>query len=74
MAAPMTGDKDDRLAAERAETELVRGLAERAFDPPPLDLVEPVDLVEPAAADDAVDGAGLWPPQWTVAQILRFAA
>src|SRR4029077_245527 len=42
---------------EPSEAKFVRGLAERAFDPPPLDIIEPVDLVEPAAANYADDGA-----------------
>ena len=74
MPAPVARDEYDGLPVERAEAELVRGRAERAVDPPPFDIGEPVDLVEPAAADDADDRPGSCAPQWTGAQILRLAA
>jgi len=56
VTPPVARHEYDRLAIEQSETELVGGPAERAFDSPPLDRREPVDLVEPAASDDADDG------------------
>src|SRR5437763_11006181 len=58
MATPMARQKHDRLAAERAEAELVRGPAKRAFDSPPFDIGEAVDAIKPAAANDADNPAG----------------
>src|ERR1700728_1444673 len=58
MAAPVARHEHDRLTGDRAETELVRCFSERGFDAAPFDMIEPVDLVEPAAADDADDGVG----------------
>ena len=47
-----------RMAVQHPEAEFVRCRAERAFDPPPFDIREPVDLIEPAPPDDADDGPG----------------
>ena len=58
VAAAVARQEHDRLAVERSEAEFVRGRAERAFDPAPFDIREAVDLIEPAAADDADDGPG----------------
>jgi len=55
VAAPVSRQEYDRLPAESAKAELVGGLAERARHPPPRDVGEPVDLIEPAAADNADD-------------------
>jgi cytochrome c1 len=55
VAAPVPRQKHDRLAAEGAEAQFVGGGAERALDPAPLDIAEPVDPVKPAAADNADD-------------------
>src|SRR6516165_10957877 len=60
VAAPMARDEYDGLAVQRAETEFIGSPAEWAFNRPPLDLIEPVDLIEPTAADDADDGPGHW--------------
>src|SRR5436190_16149341 len=58
MAAPVPRQKHHRLTAESAEAEFVRGIAERALDPPPFDIGEPVDAIKPAAADNADNPAG----------------
>ena len=58
MTAPVTGQKYDPVPIEGAGAEFVRGLAERARDPLPLDIGEPVDAIEAAAADNADDGPG----------------
>ena len=55
VAAAVARHEHDRVAVERAKAEFVRGRTERAVDPPPGDIGEAVDLVEPAAADDADD-------------------
>ncbi len=56
MPAPVPRHEHDPLSAEDAEAEFVRGLPERALDPPPGDIGQPVDLVEAAAPDDADHG------------------
>src|SRR5215467_15958612 len=58
VAAAVTRNEHDRLTIERAKAEFVRGRTERALDSPPLDIGEPVDLVETATPDDTDDAAG----------------
>jgi hypothetical protein len=53
MTTPMAGDENDRLTIECAKAEFVGCSAKRTFDPPPLSIRDPIDLVEPAASDDA---------------------
>ena len=55
VPAAVPRHEHDRLAVERAEAEFVGGRAERALDPAPLDIRQAVDLIEPAAADNADD-------------------
>src|ERR1700726_3236059 len=62
MAPPVPRQEHHRLAAQRPKAELIRGLAERAFDPPPFDIGEAVDPIEPAAADNADNPAGHFRP------------
>src|SRR5215471_16149282 len=58
MAAAVARQEHDRLTIERAKAEFVRSRTERALDTPPLDIGEPVDLVETATPDDTDDAAG----------------
>src|SRR4029077_18063499 len=57
-AAPVSRQKHDPVPGQGAETEFVRGLAERARHAAPLDIGQPVDAVKPTAADDADNPAG----------------
>src|SRR5438034_5796692 len=58
MAAPVAGQKHDPVPIKGAEAEFVGGLAERARDPAPLDIGDPVDAIKAAAADYADNPAG----------------
>jgi hypothetical protein len=55
MAASVPRQEYNRLAVEFTKAEFVRGAAERALDMPPFDIGEAVDVVKPAAADNADD-------------------
>src|SRR5215472_5821665 len=55
VSTTVAGHEDDRLPAQASKAELIRGPAKRAVDSPPFDIGEPLDLVEPAASDDADD-------------------
>src|ERR1700730_18827181 len=53
VTAPVARHEDDRLTIERPEAEFVGCPTKGAFYASPFDIREPVDLVEPAAPDDA---------------------
>src|SRR6266478_5949269 len=53
VTTPVARHKYDLVLPECPEAEFVRRPAEGAFDLPPFDIREPVDVVEPAAPDDA---------------------
>ena len=56
MATAMARQEGDLVAVEPAAQERVRGLAEGRGDALPTLVAQPVDIVEPAAADDADHG------------------
>ena len=53
MTAPMARQEHHLRIAEPAETQLVRRLAERRPDMPPFDVGNALDLIKPAAPEDA---------------------
>ncbi len=81
MTASMPGQEHAAHAAKPAEQQFIGRRAPGRFDPLPGLFLEPVDVIQPGAADDADHGfghrrrhAGMISPQWTSDQTLRFTA